>query len=570
MHYRNFTLAVLLVFSLFWILPSQAQTNLLQNGGFENAGQYQRASAFGRADFTFASGWDGWHASSPRSESWMNLDPIAFPHSGSSRHNGLVSQNIGRGSATFTAAAFQVVNNIPEGTKLRFEAWVFQQNDAASGARTRVGIGSNVGGNPLAGTITWSPFTSAVNSWQTLSVEATVPAGSVTVFIYSTQTTPHDPNQVYYDDAVLSADGLGTPNIGSGNATNTPSAPPTNTPQPFAPFVNPQQGDATGRIEHIVQAGDTLAAIAVAYGVPIAEIRALNNIQGSIINVGQKLLIQEASAQPPTVAATNTTIPSPTSESGAVTGDGFISPTPLTVAEVVTNTPTTEAAIAQVVSPTATEQVLETITETPTEATPDASPTPSAPTFTPTATLIPATPTDAPTAPVETGTNTDPLNTTTAVCVLMFEDKNQNNIMDGEPLLAGGTISLRPSNGTAAQDYVTDGTSEPFCFDNLEMGNYTVSATAPDGYGIVRSSSLVVNVQVGQQFPIRFAAAVGLQTALVPTADGSSVTDTTTPLVEEEADATANLRNVAGIIVIGLAAVVLVAGLGIAFIASRR
>ena len=542
----------------------QAQTNLLQNGGFEQPGSYTRSSVDSRTDFNFAPGWDGWETNSPSTESWMNIDSIAFPHTGSFKYAGGTSQNIGRGDATFTAAAFQIVPNIAEGTTLRASAWVFQDNDAGKGARTRIGIGSNVGSNPFGSPITWSPWMTAIDSWQQVSVEATVPAGNVTVFIYSTQTQPNPGNQNYYDEAQLVIVGEGDVDVGDGNEEGTPNAtaaPPTNTPIPFAPFVNPQDADETGRIEHVVGSGDTLAAIAVAYGVPISQIRELNGIEGSLLRIGQVLLIQEESETPPTAVPTEEPI-EPTADTASNAGGGFASPTPLTVAEANTDTS------SEVVEATeeATEEMVETEESTPAETT-----TPAPPTATPTATLIPPTPTDAPPAPVEQGEDADPLSLEAAVCVSMYEDINQNGIQDGEPLLEGGLIALVPSNGGDEQQYLTDGANEPFCFEGLETGAYTVSATAPDGYGIVRSASLVVNVQPGQRFPIRFGATEGVEVAAVATtAVENTVTDADPTIVEEAPDALDNIRNVAGIIVLGLAGVVLIGGIGVAVLTRGR
>ncbi|MCA9914964.1 MAG: LysM peptidoglycan-binding domain-containing protein [Anaerolineae bacterium] len=517
-------------------LLAQDGDNLLQNGSFDGPGSYRPS---GRGDFTFAQGWSGWYTNSPSTESWMNLDPIAYPHTAAFRYDGNASQNVGRGDATFTAAAFQVVNGIAEGTTLRASAWVFQDNSEGNGSRTRIGIGSNVGGNPLASAIEWSPWMTAIDSWQQVRVEATVPAGSVTVFIYSTQDKPAAGNQNYYDQAELVIVGQGA-EVNVGN-TATPAVPPTNTPPPFAPFVNPQSADEDGRIEHTVQSGDTLAAIAVAYGVPVSQIRELNNLDGAFLQVGQVLLIQEATEAAPTdeqetetTGAADEAAPETTEEGAA--SSGFASPTP-------TSTP---------------QEVAQESTAT---ATLDVTATPSP---------IPSTPTDAPTAPVETGDNSDPLAVESAVCVLMFDDTNQNTVQEpGEGLLAGGTITLTDSAGSE-ETYVTDGEAEPHCFADLPSGSYTIAAQAPAGYGVINSSSLVVNMQAGQQFTLRFAAAEGVAVAQAPTPD-SSVTDAEPGIVEVAAPDEGNsLRNIAGVIVLALAGVVLLGGIGVAFLVSRR
>jgi LysM repeat protein len=551
---RNIFYLLLVTLLLITITPATAQTttnNLLENPDFNGAGNYRDQRPNGSTyPFAFAPGWGGWQTLSPRTASWMNIEPIAFPHTASRKYDkGDASQNIGRGSGTFTAAAHQTVNNIAEGTTLRFSVWVFQENAEGKGAQTRVGIGSNTGGNPLAPAITWSNWSSAVMSWQQLSVDATVPAGSVTVFIYSTQSQPNDPNQVYYDVASLVNVGTGTVNVGSGgaNVLGTPNAtprPPATATPAFVPFVNPQAASDSGRIEHVVQSGDTLAAIAVAYGVPLSEILEINSLErGAFLSLGQTILIQEESEEPTIAPATAIT------ESAAV------------------DAPTTEAE-AGFASPTA-QEVAVNPTQAPTSSEPTAIPTEAEPTAIPTETPVPATATDAPPAPVETGSSSDPLLLDAAVCVLMFNDANQNNIRDTEEaLLANGSITLRAETSSDEQQYTTNGESEPFCFSGVETGEYVVNAVAPTGFGL-RRDSLLVNVPPGQQFLVRFAAVEGLEMAAAPT-NAPDAEPTPQLIVEEAASGTRNLRNIAGIIVFALAGVVLVGGIGAAIVASRR
>jgi LysM repeat protein len=534
MPYRQITLALLLM--LFFGLSNNAQqtTNLLQNPGFEQPPQYIRQAEGDNALLHIPAGWGGLARTSPRTANWMNNVPNGYPESRASyRQEGNYSLNIGRGDATFTVVIHQVVSGVSDNTALRFSVWVFQDSQDGSGTQTRVGIGSNVGTNPDGSPITWSPWMTAIDSWQEVAVSATVPAGSVTVFIYSTQSQPKSQNQNFYDQAALVVTN-GAPPIGTGQASGTPNVPlpPTSTPLQLAPSVNAQATQEGGRIEHRVQSGDTLAAISVAYGVPASEILALNNLtnqQARFIQPGQVLLISEGNPVPPTVEAEVTAEPQVVAAATEDVG-GFASPTPQEAA--ATNTP--EAS-----------------------ATPESSPTP---------TDIPPSPTDAPAAPVEEGTNSDPLNVEAGVCLIMFADANTNNIQDNdEEALEGGTIRIKDSAGNDVVQYITDG-SEPHCLDELPTALYTVNATAPDGFGLPRSV-LSLSVQAGTQFTLSFPAVQGLQVAVVPTV--STTTNEDTEIVEE-ASADDNFRNIAGIIVLGLAGVVLVGGIGAAVLVSRR
>ena len=158
--------ALLAVFlMLIGVSAAQAQTNLLENPGFERGGEYRQISSSEEDGtiFNVAPGWTGWIAETPKTESWMNEPPNGYPHSGSYKHSGNFSQDISRGYATFTASVIQTVPNIPEGTTMRFTAWVYQDNASSSGARTRVGIGVNAS-SPVTGEITWSPWMRSTKS----------------------------------------------------------------------------------------------------------------------------------------------------------------------------------------------------------------------------------------------------------------------------------------------------------------------------------------------------------------------------------------------------------------------
>ncbi|MCS7178133.1 MAG: LysM peptidoglycan-binding domain-containing protein [Anaerolineae bacterium] len=91
----------------------------------------------------------------------------------------------------------------------------------------------------------------------------------------------------------------------SPSATGEPS--PTATSLPTIPPPSPTPGP----LLHTVQAGETLAGIAAAYGVPLAELIAVNHIQDpNLIRVGQVLVIPGAWATP---APTASLPPSPPS-----------------------------------------------------------------------------------------------------------------------------------------------------------------------------------------------------------------------------------------------------------------
>jgi LysM repeat protein len=596
---------LLLVFMLipFSVTLSAQTQNLLVNPSFEQGGDFPPYTAsMGDPNFNFAQGWAGWLTQTPRNFDWQNVKIDAYPHSGQYKVSGNYSQDMGRSGGTFTAAAYQIVNGIANGTTLQATAKVLMENGTGTGARVRIGIGSNVAGDPTSPAIVWSSFFTTPNAWQQISVETTVPAGSVTIFIYATQDTPNGPlgpNKVYIDDAGLFVTGAGTP-IAPTGANGTVAVPvvPTSTPaQALAAFVSAQGTIENGKIVHTVVSGDTLAAISVAYGVPLATLRDQNNIVGSILFVGQKIIIKDApTATPvPTRAAATATR---ASGGGLVTNTplgsaGFVSPTRTTG---TTNAPspivgnaTVIAALATATTvpasatPRPTQAPTERPTDIPTEeatAEPTQVPTEEAteePTLAPSNTVeptlanTPINPSDAPTAPVTTGQNADPLATTASVCVMMFDDVNQNRIQNsGEALLAGGVITLR-QGATDVTSYQTNGASEPYCFEDLEPGSYTAVAVAPDGYGLTTPASLVISLQAGTSFRLQFGAAQGVVVAVAPTANAQ--TDSTQPELNQAVAPGGtdgvNLGSVAGILVIGGAVVLLIGGAVVYFIVRR-
>ncbi len=295
----------LLIFALisFGTVPlvSTAQDgNLLRDGGFE--GSY---TGRGRGDLNIPADWQLWFTESPRSEFWQNLPPVAFPHRGPdpNPHGGIMSLNINKGFATYTAAVYQQVP-VNVGATLTASAWAFMRvcdipanadKCAASGdfgAYVRIGIDPNGGTNPFDSDVVWSSNLTPHDTWAQMTVSATSTAGTVTVFLFSTQQWPGDINNVYFDDASLTAGG-GTP--GTSGDPASPAATPVPTAPPQVSFVVPQNAQPDGSIIHTVQVGDTIDSIAFAYQVTRQEIMELNNISDArLIYAGQRLTIREA------------------------------------------------------------------------------------------------------------------------------------------------------------------------------------------------------------------------------------------------------------------------------------
>jgi LysM repeat protein len=544
---------------LLSFLPVQAQQNLLQNPGFESG----YSGRMGHGDFNFPSGWDGWFTDAPHTEAWMNVPPTGYPHNGPFRRSGTNSQSIAKGGGTFTAAALQRVPDIPAGAVVRGSAWVFIENNDGTNAQVRIGVGSNVGTN-VYGAITWSGWEKRLNGQQQISIDHIATGGEVTIFIYATQTWPNDPNAVYIDDASLTIVGEGdVPVESEGGEDNTVVEVSPPDPSGVA-FVVPQGSEDDGAIIHIVGSGDTLSSISVAYGVSVDEILALNGLsKSSFLQPDQRLIISipeptpvEPESQPTEVETEDIIAPVETEDAEATE-------------ETVVDTDEAQATI-EIAGPIVTggaEVPTQNATDAPTE-TPAESPTPST---TPTETPIPDTATPAPTAPVAEADaqDVDPTTLKPGICVGVFEDSNQNGVLEaGDVYLANGLISLNDSNDEELESYLTDGESEPFCFDGLDAGRYSLKGIAPDGYGITTSPILRVNLEDGETVTVRFGAKQGLEVFAIPTVD---TRPTEAPSeTDRVSDDQNDLMEFSGLIVFGLAGVVLVFGFGASLLMRRR
>lgn len=491
-----------------------AQTNTLTNPGMEppyNGSPLRYA----------ANGWNIWVGGG---------NPDFYPEEFGSVRSGTRSQAILTGFETFTAAVYQTVTTIPAGSQVRASAYaqIFVSGSEQAGAtesRMRIGIDPNGGTNPNDGDVVWSGEQHIRNgqsvgddAWATnysqVSVTATTTGPSVTVFLWGTQQWAATEHRQFWDDAslVVIEEGDGTVPEGEDGNAEQPSVPVFE-----SSFAVPAGAREDGSIVHTVAEGNTLFAIAVAYGITVDEIRELNPDigEGRFIRPGQELLIR-----PPTGAS-------------AQTGEDTTEPT-----AVPTQPPSDEG-----------QGAVPTI--------PPLQPT-LVPTFTPAA---PVDPTTAPPAPVEVADAGDTAADVTAVCVNMFDDVNMNRVQEaGENPLQGGTITLL-QNGTSVESFVTDGSPTNLCFDNIEAGEYTATASPPAGYGLTTPDQLRVRVVAGTQLNVNFGAAQDASAAQPPPADtGDGLVEETTQDDTQSSSDSEMMENL-GMLVFGLAGVVFVGGL---------
>jgi murein DD-endopeptidase MepM/ murein hydrolase activator NlpD len=308
-----------------------------------------------------------------------------------------------------------------------------------------------------------------------------------------------------------------------------------------------------------VQSGDTIDSIAVAYGLTRQEIMDLNNISDPrIIQIGQELTIHEASSggsrgssNDDNADATDEASDSGSSDAG---GEDTTSDNPPDTASDENNGDDNASDEQPSDENTSDEQPADE-GDSDEDAVPTSTPAPPAPVVSiASGNVLPA---------------RDPAANTASVCMIMFDDANQNRLQeDGEALLAEGKIALTVS-GSDAGEYTTDGASEPYCIGDLAPGEYVALGTAPDGYGLTTPGELRVRAAAGARIDLVYGAAQGVQPALMPPPD-----DALSPEIVEQPAAPAAVSNPLidniGLVVFGLAGVVLVVGTGATLLLRRR
>jgi murein DD-endopeptidase MepM/ murein hydrolase activator NlpD len=156
-----------------------------------------------------------------------------------------------------------------------------------------------------------------------------------------------------------------------------------------------------------------------------------------------------------------------------------------------------------------------------------------------------------------------------SLCTLAFFDANGDMFRqseDGEMLLPNVQLSLLSRSGPV-DSHKTDGISEPWCFEDLEPGNYVLRHTPPAGYTAIDGGQLSFILSGGQAFNVELAylrdenAPEGEEPVVVPPVDG-----------ESEEPATGGMTNVLNTVlrVSGIIVLVLAIAVAVLFVLSRR
>ena len=117
-----------------------------------------------------------------------------------------------------------------------------------------------------------------------------------------------------------------------------------------------------------------------------------------------------------------------------------------------------------------------------------------------------------------------PVNGTTEVCVLLFDDANGDALrQDTEFGIDGGAVSLTNVNGSYSQtenttSAINPDTEEPVraCFTVVPQGDYNISMAIPDNYNPTMLVSYKLTVKAGDRASIDFGAQSKTVTAEQP------------------------------------------------------
>jgi LysM repeat protein len=494
--------------------PIAAQGNLLNNGDFEQA----------HGDGVSLSAPPGWRVTSNAGSGLVGrqLKVGSEVVASAGIYSGSGSFDAYKGWAAYSISLYQTVSGIQSGSTLRLTAFgrMWSCDSDAEEASDACITGT---GGVVAQTFTGASFRVGID-----------PTGSddpsAAGIVWSGTTAPYEAFQQMVVDATAQGDrvtvvlsaSMQQParhqhvfwdaaslalTSGSAGTGQTAAAAPSG----VAAVVVPQGPQADGSIVHTVRSGDTLAGIAYSYNVTIPELLDLNgltNEDARLIYPGQELVVKAGTGSAPSEAET--------AEGGT--------------AEASDQTAPEEGDV----------QPIESYADAPVDGE------------------------DLPVVFMGEAV------TTGRVCALLFEDVNPNRLREGgEGLLAGGQISLLQGGGEV-ESHVTDGMSEPYCFEDLTPGSYLIALNPPSGYGATTASAYIVTLSAGKQVTAEFGAAAGFVPPQPAAGQGGTLfsdeagaeTDTVAGPLDPILD---NL----GYIVLGLAGIVLVGGLGVTALLRR-
>ncbi|MBN1920027.1 MAG: LysM peptidoglycan-binding domain-containing protein [Anaerolineae bacterium] len=191
------------------------------------------------------------------------------------------------------------------------------------------------------------------------------------------------------------------------------------------------------------------------------------------------------------------------------------------------------------------------------------------PTPTPQATALITTPLLTPDATTPVAVAPTPQTDKAALCVLTYNDANADLMRQTstEGLVPGTVVSLVGVNGPAGS-YTTDGISEPYCFQNLEPGNYILRQTPANGYTPTGPAEWGVMLSAGQTYALELGYTWGASPAPAVEQNTPEATDPTPAPEGDSGKVASTLMKIVQIS--GIVVAVLAVGVGVLFFLSRR
>ncbi len=150
------------------------------------------------------------------------------------------------------------------------------------------------------------------------------------------------------------------------------------------------------------------------------------------------------------------------------------------------------------------------------------------------------------------------------LCVAMFADKNRNTALDpGESIVPGGAVALHYGDASKAYDLAED--VDTLCIDGLSRQVYDITMTAPVDHSLTGSTTLRLDLRNGMPLELNIGVLPG---------DFQPAPDLAAPPSEPAQADTDNsqglLPQISGLLVVGLAAIVLISGFGLALVLRLR
>ena len=158
----------------------------------------------------------------------------------------------------------------------------------------------------------------------------------------------------------------------------------------------------------------------------------------------------------------------------------------------------------------------------------------------------------------------DPAELSPQICFLMYADANHNGSREAdESRLSQGEITLYDAADIERLHYMTDGESEPYCLRDLERQQYRLEAIAPSGYSLRGAQSLRLDLRAGGTLELEFGAQTGQPAMNDPASSPAGD-------VEDLSEDAGLLREVSGLALMAVAALVLASGLTLALFLRGR